>query len=273
MILQPLQAVLLGLVQGLTEFLPVSSSGHLVIIQDLLGVELPGLSFELAVHGGTLAAVLAAFGDRVWRLLQGASAVVFAGSRHPEHREAARWAAAVAVGTLPAAVAGAGLRPLWGRWFESPEVAGWGLLLTGCILYFAGRLHARAEPARVLGPGRALVIGLFQAAALTPGISRSGSTIAAGLGVGLGRRAAAEFSFLLSIPAVGGALLLDLARLAPALPRGDVIPLVLGAVAAAVSGYGAIRALMKFVLAGRLHVFSYYVWALGALVILVKRLG
>lgn len=270
--MQPLQAVLLGMVQGLTEFLPVSSSGHLVIIQDLLGVELPGLSFELAVHGGTLAAVLAAFSDRVWRLLRGTAAVVFARSWDPDHREATRWAAAVVLGTMPAAVAGLSLRQLWEGWFQSPEVAGVGLVLTGFILHFTGRLELRAGPGRTLGPGRALVIGLVQAASLTPGVSRSGSTIAAGLGVGLGRRAAAEFSFLLSIPAVGGALLLDLLR-APALTAGDVTALGLGAVAAAVSGYAAIRVLMKFVLAGRLHLFSYYVWAVGALVIVAERLG
>lgn len=273
MTIEPAQAVLLGLVQGLTEFLPVSSSGHLVIMQDLLGVELPGLSFEVAVHGGTLAAVLAAFGAKLWRLLRGIAAVVLAGSRDPEHREAATWAAAVMVGTIPAAVAGLFLRQLWEGWFQSPQVAGMGLVLTGFILYGAGRFQGRHGPGRKLGMGRALAIGLVQAVSLTPGVSRSGSTIAAGLGVGLGRQAAAEFSFLLSIPAVGGAVLLDLAQRTPGMPRDDVTALALGAVAAAISGYAAIRALMKFVLAGRLHLFSYYVWAAGVLVIVAERLG
>jgi len=271
--LGPAQAVFLGVIQGLTEFLPVSSSGHLVILQDWLGVQLPGLTFEVAVHGGTLAAVFFALGDRIFGLFRGLAAVLLAKSQDPSHRQASRLAYALMVGTIPAALAGLSLRRLWEAWFQLPIVSGVGLILTGCMLWFSGRIVLAGHPLRAPGPREALIIGLAQAAALTPGVSRSGSTIAAGFWVGVDRQTAAEFSFLLSIPAVGGAFLLDLARHSPVLNRSEVTALVLGAVAAAVSGYFAIRTLLHFLRAGRLRLFSYYTWVMGLLVIAVELLG
>ncbi|MEW6522135.1 MAG: undecaprenyl-diphosphate phosphatase [Bacillota bacterium] len=261
-----MQAIFLGVVQGLTEFLPVSSSGHLVILQDLLGVQMPGLSFEVMVHGGTLVAVFLAFGEQVWYVVRGVLAVVFGKSRHPSHREAARIAVALLVGSVPAAVAGVGLRRLFEAWFQSPSLAGLGLICTGLVLIAGGRLGRTGRGLREVGFGRALVIGVAQAVALVPGISRSGSTITAGLWMGLQRQAAAEFSFLLSIPAVAGALFLDIKELVQSPAGVEGVALWLGAMSAAVSGYFAIRVLLRFLRTGRYYLFAYYVWAVGILV-------
>jgi undecaprenyl-diphosphatase len=216
-------ALLLGVLQGVTEFLPVSSSGHLVLAQWLLGVARPGLSLEIALHGGTLLAVVAALGGRLRRQWRGLLRPL-------------------AVATLPAALAALALRGLWERAFEDPLVLGAGWLLTGAALGWAGRraeAGGRGRTATSLRAREALCIGLCQAVALVPGVSRSGAALVGGLAVGLEAREAAAFSFLLALPSVGGAVLLDL----PAW-RGEG-SLWLGAGAAALAGAAAIRAFLR----------------------------
>jgi undecaprenyl-diphosphatase len=256
------------LVQGITEFLPISSSGHLVILQSLLGVKLPGITFEIMLHVGTLGAVLFAFGQRAWSVVRGTLAVILSPrkARGPD-RVAARLGLALVVGSIPAAVAGLALRPWFERLFELPGYAGAGLILTGFLLMLARERGRRGRGLQEVPLGTALVVGCFQALAIAPGISRAGATITAGLWMGLERRSAAEFSFLLSLPAVAGAMLLDLPDLLAA-PAGEAgLGMVLGAAAAAVAGYFAIRALLRFLRAGRYHLFAYYVWALGLAVL------
>jgi undecaprenyl-diphosphatase len=234
---------LLGVLQGLTEFLPVSSSGHLVLAQWLLGMRRPGLSLEIALHGGTLLAVVAALGGRIrgdWR-----------GLLLP-----------LAVATAPAAAAGLLLRPLLERAFELPAVLGTGWVVTGAALWWAGRRSGRpgpggGRPASSLRPREALWIGLCQAAALVPGISRSGAALVGGLAVGLEAGEAATFAFLLALPTVGGAVLLDL----PAW-RGEGW-LWLGAGAAALAGAVAIRVFLRAGVLRRLGRYGAYCAALG----------
>jgi undecaprenyl-diphosphatase len=184
-------AALLGLVQGATEFLPVSSSGHLVLLQWLLGLHRPGVGLEVALHGGTLVALLAVFGQhlrrgwrRLWRPLLWAS--------------------------LPAAAAGLSLRSLASAAFDRPLVVGLGWLATGVGLLWGAARAGGGRDAASLRPGEALLVGLGQAVALLPGVSRSGAALVAGLAVGLAPREAAVFAFLLAIPSVGGAVLLEL---------------------------------------------------------------
>jgi len=243
-----LEAAWLAAVQGLTEFLPVSSSGHLVILQGVMRVPRQGIAFEVVVHLGTLVAVLAVYGRDILGLLAGAVR---------RERASLRMLGLLALGSVPAGTAGVLLGDQVKSLFDSPLTASAMLLVTGGLL-FATR-WARPGTRRP-GAASAVVIGLAQAAALLPGISRSGSTISSGLFRGLEREEAARFSFLLSVPAIAGAGILELRGLDSA-ELGMHLPV--GFVVAAVTGYSALRLLLRFVRRGRLHLFSWYCWAAG----------
>ncbi len=263
------QAIVLGAMQGLTEFLPVSSSGHLVIVQDLLGLVFAGLTFEIVVHGGTLVAVFVVFGPKAVALIRGTWCWLGQGRRATPHDvESARVLLLLGLATIPGALVGLTLRHWVENLFSLPIYSAWGLLLTGGLLFSARDLGYSGQTMRGMTLWTALCIGVLQALAIAPGVSRSGSTITAGLWLGLSRKAAAEFSFLLSIPAIIGALLMDLLALGarPAAIGADA--LVAGAVTAALFGYIAIRLLLRFLHVGRYHQFGYYVWTVGFLVLL-----
>jgi len=189
------EALVLGVVQGATEFLPVSSSGHLVIAQALLGLTLPGVLFEVAVHVATLVSILLVYRERITGLVAGAL------ERDPE---AVRYVLLVVVATIPAALVGLTAKDAIEALFESPVVPGVALLVTGTFLWTTRRAVARATLER---PGwiAALLIGAAQAFALVPGISRSGATVVAALWLGVKGREAAAFSFLMAVPAIAGA--------------------------------------------------------------------
>lgn len=273
------EAVFLGIIQGLTEFLPVSSSGHLVLVQHWLGVKAPGITFEIMVHLGTLLAVLAVYGRDLMRValcfLKGVMAL--AGGRITWSAfwddQDSRLGLLLVAGTVPAALLGLAFEPFFASLFASPMVVAYALVLTGVVLWVAGRLGESRRGLEGLTLADALLVGFFQAAAIAPGISRSGATIAAGLFRGLNREAAARFSFLLSIPAIMGAVVLGVVDLANAGPAG--LPwnrLIAGTVAAAVSGFVAIRTLLRLLRAGRLSAFSWYVWALAVTVMVWQKL-
>jgi undecaprenyl-diphosphatase len=249
-------AALLGLVQGLTEFLPVSSSGHLVLAQHLLGFTEPQLLFDVSVHVGTLAAVVVVFRADLWSMVKGLW------DRGPQGRRGRRLLGLVAAGTLPAAAAGILLKDLFESLFAIPAAVGGALILTGCLLMATRYAPPASRSLERTGPGRALAVGVGQALAITPGVSRSGATIAFGLFLGLDRDLAARFSFVLSVPAILGALALQLAEVDTASPP-PLAPLLVGAAAAAASGYAALKLLLKVVRGGRLHWFAWYCWALG----------
>lgn len=274
----PLEAALLGVVQGLTEFLPVSSSGHLVLVQSLLGVQSEGITFEVFAHFGTLLALLLVYRQEVGRLLRGAAALASWGRRRPRTvaaREDVRLLGLLALASAPAAVAGLWLEPRIDALFSSVRLVGWMLLATGTLLLAAERLGRRQETGgagarnRVVAvtPTQALLMGIGQAFAILPGLSRSGTTLSAGLLAGVARMGAAHFAFLMAIPAIGGAFLLTLADIARA---GTPLEgsLLVGAGAAALSGYAAIHLLLRLVRHGRLWIFTLYTWALGAWVLL-----
>ena len=244
----------MGLVQGLTEFLPVSSSGHLVIGEALLGVEgEPDVLFEVLVHFGTLLAILVVFRDRIWALMR---AVFEAG---PDRV----LLGAVVVGTIPAAVLGILFEDQLEALFSSVPAVSIALLVTGCILHFARQADEVDTEVDLL---RGVWIGIAQAFAIIPGISRSGTTIALGLRLGLDQRRAAEFSFLLAIPAIGGATVLKVteAILVPSSTSVPWGPYFAGMVVAALSGWLALRWLLDLLGRGRFHVFRWYCWFVGA---------
>ncbi len=248
----------LGVVQGLTEFLPVSSSAHLVILDNLLGVKQPTMSLAIFLHLGTLLAVVVVYFRQLLRILVG----MFAGRRE------GRLGWFIVIGSIPAAVLGIALKDVFAKAFSSVLLSGVMLLVTGAILFWSGRLSRGRRDERAMTAGDALAVGAFQAVAILPGISRSGSTIAGGLWRGLEPKLAADFSFLLSVPAVLGAGLLDIRE---ALKGGEVFDLrglVLGTVLSFIFGYIAIKWLIAVVRRGRIEAFAYYCWAVGLAVII-----
>lgn len=275
-------ALVLGVVQGATEFLPVSSSGHLVLVQGLLGLELPGITFEVTVHLGTLLAVLAVYRREIVQMAvavwEGLGPALSSGRGRREfwRNPHSRWFLLILIGSVPAALIGLLWRRRLAGLFTSLTSVAVGWLVTGLLLVAAHwtltrRKRAQGGPAMVeMDAGRALWVGLFQGLALVPGISRSGSTVTAALLAGGDATAAARFSFLLAIPAIGGAALLDVADVlggnAPQLPVG---PLLVGFVAAAASGYAAIRWLLSLLAAGRLLPFALYCWVLALMTLLL----
>ncbi len=273
------RALFLGLLQGATEFLPVSSSGHLVLIPWLLGWPIPSLAFDAMVHWGTLVAVIAYFWRDWLALLRGA----WAGLRTRSLSDpAARLLLLLIVGTIPAALAGALLEDFFEGMFARPDAAAGFLLLTAALLTLAELGWARRSSAPNPGALRALpalswadalAVGLAQAVAILPGVSRSGATIAAGLGRGLEREAAARFSFLLSAPIILGAGAMQLWQLARAGTLAGEAPLLAaGFLTALVSGFAAIHFLLNYVRRRPLYPFALYCILLGILGLTVAAL-
>lgn len=253
-----LEAILLGLVQGLTEFFPVSSSGHLVMGQVLLGIHIPGVAFEIGVHVATLVSVLVVYRDRILGLAGGAVRL---------EPQSWRYVGLLVLATMPAALLGLLGRNFVEGLFEAPAAVGVALLVTGTFLWTSRRAVAR-DPDGKPGVGSALLMGLAQAFALIPGISRSGATVVTGLWLGLNVREAAAFSFLMAIPAILGAAVLDL----PALVDGGAGvgwgALMAGSVVAGVSGVLAIRTFVRLLERQVFHRFGPYCWGAGGLFLL-----
>ena len=267
--------VLLGLLQGMTEFLPVSSSGHLVAAQRLLGVESPGVLLAVCFHFGTLLAVLVVFRKDITRLvvdfLRGASVLLGRRSWTEAVARAPQFpmACAIIVGTIPAGLVGVLLHDQIEAAFAGDvRVVGAMLVATGLIL-LASRDAPDATVGEV-GPVRGLFVGVAQAIAILPGISRSGATIVGGYFLGIRRDMAARFSFLLSVPVVAGAAALEMKKAlgssaggGPGL-AGEALPLVCGTAAAFVAGWICLILLMKIVQGDKLHWFAAYCIPLGA---------
>lgn len=261
------QAVAYGVVQGLGEFLPISSSAHLVLLPWFLGWEDPGLAFDVALHLGTLLALAGYFWRDLLRLARALLASIAerkVGS-DPERRLA--WG--MAIGSVPGAAAGFLLEAYADTVFRAPALIAGTLVVMGAILYLADRLCPVRKEVEGLTLADAFVIGVAQALAIIPGVSRSGATISAARALGLTREAAARFSFLLSAPIVFGAGVLK----APDLLAGGVdAALVVGIISSAVVGYVAIRYLLIYVRTRDYRLFVYYRVALGlAILALLAR--
>jgi undecaprenyl-diphosphatase len=302
-----LEAIILGIVQGITEFFPVSSSGHLVMTEHVLGLRVPGIFFEIAVHVATLVSVLIVYRARILELLRGLL-VRGEGSTLP-------FALKIVLATIPAVIVGLGFKDWFEARFEEPVFAGTMVLVTGCFVWstrwakpggttplwellpiviaavvaaVAGTvvpfLAVLAVQAVLMGFARAtagrewhkeprwdgaLLMGIAQAVAILPGISRSGSTVVTGLWRRIDPVAAAEFSFLMSIPAIVGAATL---MVPDAVSEGNTIgtaPLLAGALAAVVAGVLAIRFFVALLRRQNFHVFAYYCWLVGSLFVLL----
>jgi len=268
-----LRLLLLGIIQGLTEFLPVSSSAHLVFAEAILGIPRPGVFLEVILHLGTLVALLVVFREDLLAIVRGflgslARPAWVHGNPHgrripPEGRLA--WL--ILVGSIPTALMGLLFEGTFERIFASVTLVAALLMVTGVILLVSGR-RSSTRPLQETSVLDALTIGFAQGLAIAPGISRSGITIAAGLWRGLDREASARFSFLLAIPAILGAGLYKAREITLAHAMGFTpFQLLLGFVASVVTGYLAIRWMLEIVRRARLSWFAYYCWAVGLLVL------
>jgi undecaprenyl-diphosphatase len=303
------EAVVLGVIQGLTEFFPVSSSGHLVMGGAVLGLAVPGILFEVAVHVATLLSVIIVYRVRIWQLLGGLT------KRGPD--STMPYALKIVLATIPAVVVGFTMKDWFEARFDDPVFAGTMVLVTGTIVWSTRWARAEHRPfpfdwipvliagaiaafagtvvpfiavlgvaaliffiARATAPKEihteptysgALIMGVAQAMAILPGITRSGSTVVAALWRRIDAVKAAEFSFLMSIPAIAGAAVLMLPEIGEAREQIGMLPLLLGGVAAAVSGIVAIKLFVVLLKRQNFHVFAYYCWVAGAAFLLYMR--
>ncbi len=255
-----IQGLILGIVQGLTEFLPISSSGHLLVLQKIFGIDTEGqLLLNILLHLGTLVAVFAVYWRRVWDMLC-----------HPIQSDL-KW---LVVATIPAVIAA--LVVNFDAAFEGQFII-WSFYLTSVVLVAGDvigkwRRQNRRVHKRVRGSD-AVAMGLMQAVAILPGLSRSGSTISAGVASGLTRKRAADFSFMMSIPAILGSLVLELKNIViDGEPVGDIalLPTVLGVVAAAVFGFIAIKGMLRLIRHVSMKWFALYTFLLGTFLLLDK---
>ncbi len=247
------QVVVLGVLQGLTEFLPVSSSGHLVLVQQWMGIDSPSLLlYDVFFHAGTLLAVLVYFRRDIWQLTRFIN--------KPDNRRLAGW---IVLGSVPTVVMGLLAKDWVEGLFSSPIAAAFGLLLTALFLTLSIRLRFKSPPMWLA----ALLIGIIQGIAIMPGVSRSGSTISLALVLSLGYAFAFRFSFLLSIPAVGGAFLLELLNMET--PPESWLTVAIGVAMAALFGLCALWLLEKVMVKNRLHYFAVYCAVLGVIVLMI----
>lgn len=268
-----LTAILLGLLQGLTEFLPVSSSGHLQIAPYLFGLEPGPLAFDVAVHFGTLLAVVAYFWSDLWGLALGSLGL--GGGTSDQVVAARREVAMLAVASVPAAVVGWLLADVFEQRLGDPRLAAVMLVVTAGFLLVAERLYEQRDQRGTATPTwrSSVAMGVSQALAIIPGISRSGATIATGMGAGLTRPGAARFSFLMSVPVILGAFLFQLPELSADALAGTgwtTAEVAVGTAVATLSGYLAIRVLMRLVTNDTLRVFAWYVLGLSAVTLVAS---
>jgi len=254
-----LQSLVLGLVQGLTEFLPISSSGHLVLFQKFFGLQEGVLTFDVLVHLGTLVAVFVVFWQDIASII-----------RKPWQR----LSLLIIVATIPTGLMGLGLKDFFESLFESGKSLGFEFIATGLIIWFADSIRQRSKGIKEISYFDAAFVGVMQGIAILPAVSRSGLTIAGSLFRGIDRTTAARFSFLVSIPAIAGAAVLDLKDvIEQGVPQGLALPYLVGFIASAVSGYWAIKFMIKLLQRGSMKGFAYYVWALGVVVIGLQLAG
>jgi undecaprenyl-diphosphatase len=271
------QAVVLGIVQGLTEFLPVSSSGHLILVRDLMHWPDPGLTFDVALHAGTLVAVLIYFAGLWIRILRAAfganvridDAPGVSGTLSPEELKQQRmllWL--LVLGTIPGAIIGKLFEKQAEETFRQPALVASLMIVVALIMWWAEKAGSQRKHLTQVTAADALTVGIAQATAIMPGVSRSGSTIAAGLFRGLTRDAAARFSFLLATPIIAGACLLNALHLRhTGIPADMKQAFIVGTLVSAVVGYITIAAFIRYLRTNSLKIFIVYRIIFGIIVL------
>ncbi|MTI60652.1 MAG: undecaprenyl-diphosphate phosphatase [Firmicutes bacterium] len=255
-----INVVIIGIVQGITEFLPISSSGHLVVLQNLFGINEGQLTLDIFLHIGTVIPILIIYWQEVKDILL-------------LKKEKRRLSYLIIVGIIPTGLMGFFLKDFFAGLFSSVLNVGFMLLITGLFLYLVEKFAVSRKGLADMKEHNAVIIGIAQGLAIIPGISRSGTTITASIFQGLDRESAAKYSFLVSIPVILGAGMLELKELLDNGFAGTNWALIItGAVVAAVTGYLAIKYLLHVLKKGSLIVFAYYCWILGVLIIILAGL-
>lgn len=274
-----LMSAVLGFVQGVAEFLPISSSGHLTLLQHFFGMEEPDNLLNVLLHFATLIAVcIYYFQDVLEMIVEFFRGIAALFSRKPSHGnppEARRLVLLVIVGTLPLFLI-LPIKHVVESFGSSPVFVSCALLVTGTILFFSDRMSGGRKNARSATLKDVLLVGLAQGVATIPGLSRSGSTISAGMAVGFDRKFAVRYSFLMSLPAVLGATLLELKDVlgGEAVLEAGILPkYLLGMVIAGVVGYFSIRLVNLLADKGKFGAFSYYCWIVGVLSLVLSLMG
>ena len=255
------QAIVMGVIQGLSEFLPISSSAHLALTPWILGWPAPGLAFDVALHLGTLIALVWFFWQE-WITLAKAFFSIL--KKRKLETESERRVAFVVVATIPGALAGYLLQDYAKTIFRTPALTGTMLIVMGVLLWLVDRSAKQDRGITTMTWRDAIIVGLAQMFAIVPGVSRSGSTITAGRAVGMTREAAAVFSFLLSLPIITAAVVFEGRH---AIENGITMPIVAGVIASAVSGWLAISVLLKFISRNSYGVFALYRLIIGVAVL------
>lgn len=246
-----LQSAFLGLIQGLTEFLPVSSSAHLVLAQSFIpGFSQPGVLFDVVLHGGTLVAVLWYFRKKLFSL-------------------SPKMMGLLALGTVPVVLVGYFFNDLLESLFASTKTLGYELIITGFLCWGIDRWQNKGETSKTINWVDSLLIGIFQAVAIVPGISRSGATIFGAIFRGIKKEEAAIFSFLLSVPAIFLAIVWEVIH-APAITELNLTNYAVGFLVSLVVGYFSIGVLLRFIVENKFKYFAYYSWLLGTGIIVAS---
>jgi undecaprenyl-diphosphatase len=249
-----IEVFILAVIQGLTEWLPVSSSGHLVITQTVLGLNIP-LIFDVMLHVGTLIVVLTVFRKDIVDIIK----ALF---KRDFETEEGKLALLIAVGSVPIAIIGFVFYDLFKSLFSNLLAVGLALLITGCVLFFSEKRLGNKK----MGILDSLLIGLAQGVAIIPGVSRSGVTVATGLLRKIDKATAFRYSFLLSVPAVIGATVMESKDLV--VGNLDMVLLILGATVSMIVGYVSLKLVQKIVMNEKFHLFAYYCWTIGIAIIL-----
>ncbi len=260
------QAFILGAVQGLGEFLPISSSAHLILTPYLFGWKDQGLAFDVALHWGTLLAVVTYFRNEVWLLAKGFWHSLFKSTREISNNLYQKLSWLIILATIPAALIGKLLESRVETVFRNPLLVAGTLAVVGVILLIADKVGKKEKNLTEIGWLNALIIGLSQAVSVIPGVSRSGSTMIAGLFQGLTRQDAAKFSFLMSVPIILGAGILKLPEIASI---ENTSALLVGFISAAVFGFLAIKYMLRYIANRSFAVFTWYRLILAAVIVVV----
>ncbi|MDK2798521.1 MAG: undecaprenyl-diphosphatase [Clostridiales bacterium] len=268
-------AIVLGIVQGLTEFLPISSSGHLVIFQELFGMndlEESHLLFDTLLHFGTLLSIFLVYNKDMYYLIKEFFGILTDISKGEVNIHASPYRKMIMLlitATIPTVIIGLLFKDMFDLMFKSIRVVGFTLLFTGFLLSISNKLISGSKDEADAKYSNAFIIGLFQGMAIMPGISRSGSTIVAGLLNGFKKEFAVKFSFLISIPAILGAAVLQIPDLLrQGMDNIIIFPYIAGTLAAAITGFIAIKFLINLLNKGKFYLFSYYCWGVGVFIIL-----
>ncbi|ASC52301.1 MULTISPECIES: undecaprenyl-diphosphate phosphatase [Staphylococcaceae] len=261
-----IQYLLLGLVQGITEPIPISSSGHIIIVRELFGIEARGLSFEIFVNFASLLAVLLIYRHDIYRLIK--NGILFITKKDEQAKSDFQFILYLVIGTIPVGVVGLLFGDVIGEALSNTKIVGFTLLITAVAIWMIRNLRGRKKDGDLTSKD-AVIVGLAQAVAVTPGISRSGASIVASMLVGMKQETALRFSFLLYIPVSLGTTMLEVPEIVQD-PNFDalMIPYLIAFIAAFIATYFALKALINIMAKGNLAYFSYYCVVVGVLVIL-----